>query len=339
MRNATMAGIESDHAIAPGDELATLTEYLRAAKERNGNRNLSDVIAAIALASKSIANKVRRARLSGDVIGAVGTTNVQGEEQQKLDVIANELLIHCLRRCPVVGVLGSEEEEEVVVIRPKSAGGDYVVLFDPLDGSSNIDVAAGVGTIFSVFANDQSDDETHRAALQPGKAQLAAGYVLYGSSVLMVLTLGHGVDMFVLDPDLGEFVLVQEGLQIPREKKIRSVNGAYRFDFSDGYQSYLVHTENSGYASRYIGSMVADVHRTLLKGGVFLYPPTRKAPEGKLRLLYEANPMSLLVEQAGGLASTGEGRRILDVAPGALHQRTPVVIGSAGEVEKVLDFL
>ncbi|MCA9511633.1 MAG: class 1 fructose-bisphosphatase [Myxococcales bacterium] len=329
----------SEAGPARGDELDTLTEYLRAAKERNGSRNLPDVIAAIALASKSIANKVRRARLAGDVIGAVGTTNVQGEEQQKLDVIANDLLIHCLRRCPHVGVLGSEEEDEVVVVRPKSAGGDYVVLFDPLDGSSNIDVAAGVGTIFSILANDRDDEATDTAALQPGKAQVASGYVLYGSSVLMVLTLGHGVDMFVLDPDLGEFVLVQEGLQIPREKKIRSVNGAYRFDFSEGYQSYLVHTENHGYASRYIGSMVADVHRTLLKGGVFLYPPTKKAPKGKLRLMYEANPMSLLVEQAGGLASTGDGRRILDVAPGELHERTPVVLGSSAEVEKVLEFL
>jgi fructose-1,6-bisphosphatase I len=247
-------------------------------------------------------------------------------------------MIHCLSRCPHVGVLGSEEEDEVVVVRPASAGGAYCVLFDPLDGSSNIDVAAGVGTIFSILRNNESDEDTAKAALQPGSAQVAAGYVLYGSSVLMVLTLGHGVDMFVLDPELGEFVLVQKSLEIPHEKKIRSINGAYRFDFSEGYQSYLKWTEQNGYGSRYIGSMVADVHRTLLKGGVFLYPATTKAPGGKLRLMYEANPMSLLVEQAGGAAVTGDGR-ILDVLPTQIHQRTPVVLGSAGEVDKVLAHL
>jgi fructose-1,6-bisphosphatase I len=235
-----------------------------------------------------------------------------------------------------VGVLGSEEEDRVVEIRPLDAGGEYCVLFDPLDGSSNIDVAAGVGTIFSVLR--VREDDAAKAALQPGSAQVAAGYVLYGSSVLMVLTLGHGVDMFVLDPELGEFVLVATDLRIPHEKKIRSVNGAYRFDFSEGFQSYLAWTESNGYGSRYIGSMVADVHRTLLKGGVFLYPGTIKAPSGKLRLMYEANPMSLLIEQAGGMAVTGAGR-ILDVEPTELHQRTPVILGSTGEVDKVLAHL
>lgn len=320
------------------DNLDTLSEYLRAAKERNGTGDAADVIEAIGLATKAIAHKVRRARIGGDVIGAIGATNIQGEEQQKLDVVSNDLMIHCLSRCPHVGVLGSEEEDEVVIVRPASAGGAYCVLFDPLDGSSNIDVAAGVGTIFSILRNNESDEDTAKAALQPGSAQVAAGYVLYGSSVLMVLTLGHGVDMFVLDPELGEFVLVQKSLEIPHEKKIRSINGAYRFDFSEGYQSYLKWTELNGYGSRYIGSMVADVHRTLLKGGVFLYPATTKAPGGKLRLMYEANPMSLLVEQAGGAAVTGDGR-ILDVLPTQIHQRTPVVLGSAGEVDKVLAHL
>jgi fructose-1,6-bisphosphatase I len=182
------------------------------------------------------------------------------------------------------------------------------------------------------------DEDGARAALQPGTAQVAAGYVLYGSSVLMVLSLGHGVDMFVLDPEIGEFVLVETGIQMPHEKKIRSINGAYRFDFSQGFQSYLAWTESNGYGSRYIGSMVADVHRTLLKGGVFLYPATTGAPSGKLRLMYEANPMSMLVEQAGGSAVTGAGR-ILDVTPTELHQRTPVILGSTGEVEKVLEHL
>jgi fructose-1,6-bisphosphatase I len=320
------------------ENLDTLPDYLRAAKERNGTGCAAEVISAIGLASKAIARKVRRARIGDDIIGEVGATNVQGEEQQKLDVISNDLLIHCLTRCPHVGVIGSEEEDEVVVLRPASAGGEYCVLFDPLDGSSNIDVAAGVGTIFSILRNREPDEDSAKSALQPGSAQVAAGYVLYGSSVLMVLTLGHGVDMFVLDPELGEFVLVKTDLQIPHEKKIRSVNGAYRFDFSAGIQAYLTWTENNGYGSRYIGSMVADVHRTLLKGGVFLYPALATAPKGKLRLLYEANPMGMLVEQAGGSAITGSGR-ILDVEPNELHQRTPVILGSVGEVEKVLEHL
>jgi len=318
------------------ENLDTLPEYLRVAGQRDGIGTAVDVVSSIALATKSIASKVRRARIADDVIGEVGATNVQGEEQQKLDVISNDLLIHCLSRCPHVGVIGSEEEDEVVEVGSAGDGGEYGVLFDPLDGSSNIDVAAGVGTIFSVLRC--SGESGANSVLQPGSAQVAAGYVLYGSSVLMVLTLGDGVDMFVLDPELGEFVRVQTGLQIPREKKVRSINGAYRFDFAEGYRSYLTWTEENGYGSRYIGSMVADVHRTLLKGGVFLYPATSKAPAGKLRLMYEANPMSMLVEQAGGSAVTGTGR-ILDVEPVELHQRTPVVLGSAGEVEKVLAHL
>ncbi len=320
------------------ENLDTLPDYLRAEKHRNGTGTVGEVISAIGLATKAIARKVRRARIGDDVIGEVGSTNVQGEEQQKLDVISNDLLIHCLSRCPHVGVVASEEEDEVIVVRSAKAGGEYGVLFDPLDGSSNIDVAAGVGTIFSILRSDSEGERGATSVLQPGTAQVAAGYVLYGSSVLMVLTLGHGVDMFVLDPELGEFLLVKANLQIPYESKVRSINGAYRFDFSDGFQSYLAWTEKNGYGSRYIGSMVADVHRTLLKGGVFLYPATTKSPDGKLRLMYEANPMSLLVEQAGGSAVTGTGR-ILDVVPSELHQRTPVVLGSAGEVEKVLTHL
>lgn len=321
------------------ENLHTLPEYLRAAKERNGTGNLPEVIAAIALASKSISNKVRRARIADDVIGDANNVNVQGEDQQKLDVISNDLMIHCLERCPRIAALGSEEEDEAVVVRPRSAGGEFVALFDPLDGSSNIDVAAGVGTIFSIYRNHEEDEDTAKAVLQPGSKQAAAGYVLYGSSVLLVLTIGHGVDMFVLDPDLGDFVLVQQELAVPVEHKQRSINGAYRLEFPQGYQDYLDWTERNGYGSRYIGSMVADIHRTLLKGGVFLYPPTTRAPAGKLRLMYEANPMSMLIEQAGGLASTGEGGRILDVVPTELHQRVPVVIGSAREVENVLKHL
>ncbi len=294
---------------------------------------LAELISAIALAGKSIAQKVRRARIE-DVVGEVGVTNVQGEVQQKLDVISNELLKHTLARIPSVAVIASEEEEEVLVLRNRSDGGVFSVLFDPLDGSSNIDVGVGIGTIFSVLPNREESTDTAASALQPGTSQLAAGYVLYGSQVALVLTIGDGVDMYVLDPCLGEFVLVAEGLRMPDRKKVYSLNEAYVDTFPESYRRYLTHAHKSGYSGRYIGSMVADVHRTLIKGGVFLYPPTESNPDGKLRLLYEANPMSLLIEQAGGRASTGSGR-ILQVRPTRVHQRTPVILGSAVEVEQV----
>jgi fructose-1,6-bisphosphatase I len=312
------------------ENLVTLESHLRAAK--GGAEELAGVVGAVALASKSIAHKIRRARVA-DVLGGVGAENLHGEEQQKLDVLADRLLLECLRRCPDVGIYASEEQPEPHALRPRADGGRFCVLADPLDGSSNIDVAVSVGTIFSVLPNDRGGASDAAAVLQAGTRQVASGYVLYGSSVLMVLTTGDGVDMFLLDPDLGEFVLVQRRLQMP-EKKIYSINEAYWNDFDDGVRAYLQWAHGHGYAARYIGSMVADVHRTLLKGGVFLYPPTRKAPEGKLRLLYEGNPMALLVEQAGGVAAAG-GRRILEIEPARLHQRTSVLLGSPGEMEHV----
>jgi fructose-1,6-bisphosphatase I len=280
---------------------------------------------------------VRRARVE-DVLGKAGDVNVQGEEQEKLDVLSNQLLFHCLSQRPDVALIASEEEDAPSVLRSRSEGGEFCVLFDPLDGSSNIDVAVGVGTIFSILRNRASDEHTASAALQAGSAQVASGYILYGSSVLLVLTCGAGVEMFVLDPLLGDFVLVEANLRMPESKKIYSINEAYRNTFSKGYNDYLEFAHTNGYAARYVGSMVADVHRTLIKGGVFLYPPTKKDPAGKLRLLYEANPIALLVEQAGGLASTGAGR-ILDVEPREVHQRTPVLVGSKKEVEQVLGHL
>jgi fructose-1,6-bisphosphatase I len=317
------------------ENLITLRTHLRARKDEGSlvHAELVGVIDAIALAAKSIAHKVRRARID-DVLGDAGDVNFHGERQQKLDVLSDELLLHCLRDRPEVALFASEERDEPVVVRPRSDGGRFCVLVDPLDGSSNIDVAVSVGTIFGVLPNESADEATAAAALQAGTRQVAAGYVLYGSSAVMVLTLGAGVDMYVLDPLLGDFLLVQEGLRIPEAKKIYSINEAYVNDFEPGMRDYLEYTHASGYTSRYIGSMVADVHRTLLKGGVFLYPATRKAPEGKLRLLYEANPMALLVEQAGGAAAAGAGR-ILEVVPEDLHQRTPVILGSPAEVEQV----
>ena len=285
------------------ENLITLGHHLRNGRQLGA---LSDVVEAIALATKSIAAKIRRARID-DVIGEVGNVNVQGEVQQKLDVISDELVLHCLRACPSVAVYASEEQEGPAVLRTKSDGGEYVVLSDPLDGSSNIDVAVSVGTIFSVLPNNEPDGSTADAVLQPGRNQVAAGYVLYGSSVLLVLATDQGVDMYVLDPQLGDFVLVKTGMEMPAQKKIYSINEAYLNDFDAGLKSYLDFVHSSGYAARYIGSMVADVHRTLLKGGVFIYPATAKAPKGKLRLMYEGNPMAYVMEQAGGRALPERG--------------------------------
>ncbi len=317
----------------------TLERHLATHKPRHTSEggDLAGVLRAIAEAGKAIARMVRRARLD-DVLGDVGTENVHGEKQQKLDVLSNDVLTQRLREHPDVAVISSEELDEPLVIRTRSQGGVYSVAFDPLDGSSNVDVAVSVGTIFSVLPNRETDGRTARAPLQPGSRQSAAGYILYGSSVLMALTMGDGVALFVLDLDRDEFVLVERSLKITRRHKIYSINEGYWNDFPRGYQRYLGWAHDNGYASRYIGSMVADVHRTLLLGGVFLYPPTRKDPEGKLRLLYEASPMAMLVEQAGGSAAAGE-KRILDIAPSSLHQRTAVVMGSVDEVQHVVEQL
>jgi fructose-1,6-bisphosphatase I len=315
------------HYSGVGEPRISLAQHL---VESAVDRDLADAIGAIALAAKSIAYHVRRARLA-DVLGAAGEQNVHGEAQQKLDVLANARLIDCLSRCPSVASCASEEEDEAVVFQANARSGRFCVLYDPLDGSSNIDVAVSVGTIFGVVSAEGG-------LLQPGEKQLAAGYVVYGSSVLLALTVAAGVDLFVLDPDVGEFVLVERNLRVPARSRIYSVNEAYRPDFPEGYRRYLDAAHRGGYSSRYIGSMVGDVHRTLLKGGVFLYPPTAKAPEGKLRLLYEGNPMALLLERAGGAASTGH-QRILAVQPQKLHQRVTVVLGSSEEVDEVLKYL
>ena len=316
------------------DNLLTLGRHLRAQKEIGA---LAEVIEAIALAGKAIAHRVRRARIE-DVIGDAGRVNLHGEAQQKLDVLSDQLLIESLRACPAVALYASEEQDGALVLRTRAAGAEYCVLADPLDGSSNIDVAVSVGTIWSVQRHERPDAEMEQSALQAGRRQLAAGYILYGSSVVLVLSVGRGVSMYVLDPLLGDFVLVKDGVRVPAAGKTYSINEAYVNDFADGLKAYLDWAHGAGYGARYIGSMVADVHRTLLKGGVFLYPGTKKAPDGKLRLLYEGSPMAFVVEQAGGLASTGRGP-LLDVEPAKLHQRTPVVLGSADEVEHVLRHL
>jgi fructose-1,6-bisphosphatase I len=296
---------------------------------------LSWILSALSISAKMIAAHVRRARLD-DVLGAVGAQNVQGEQQQKLDVIANEILLRTLGGREGVAIVASEENEEPVILRTDDAQErKYCVLFDPLDGSSNLDVCGSVGTIFSILRKDRRSPKAEDSLLQCGTEQVAAGYVLYGSSTVLVLTIGLGVDMFVLDPNYGAFIRVAQNVRIPSANKCYSLNEGNRRTFPEGYQRYLDWAQSNGYSSRYVGAMVADVHRILLQGGVFMYPPTKKAPKGKLRLMYEANPMAMIIEQAGGKALADADQRILEVQPEGIHQRTAVIIGSSEEVDHV----
>jgi len=324
----------------PQPNLTSIQSFLlrEEAKHPHATGALTWVLSALTLSAKFIAARVRRARLE-DVLGNEGSDNVQGEAQQKLDVIANETLLRCLGSRSGVAILGSEEDEEAHILsRDMTSERPYVVLFDPLDGSSNLDVNGGVGTIFSVLHHDRRAQRIEDSALQPGTKQVAAGYVLYGPSTVLVLTTGMGVHMFVLDPDVGSFLLVQENVRIPNTSKNYSLNSANLATFPEGYQKYVGWANDSGYSMRYAGAMVGDVHRTLLKGGVFLYPPTAKSPQGKLRLMYEANPMAMIIEQAGGKAYSGL-ERTMELVPTGLHQRTSVIVGSAAEVDHVLRFL
>jgi fructose-1,6-bisphosphatase I len=297
------------------------------------------ILSALSISAKIIADQVRRARLE-NVLGSIGTENVQGEVQQKLDVIANDVLLRTLGGREGVAIVASEENEEPIILREDPKGTPrYCVLFDPLDGSSNLDICGGVGTIFSILAHDRRAKRAQDSLLQPGARQVAAGYVLYGSSTVFVLTTGSGVDMFVLDPSIGAFMRVERNLRIPSGNKTYSCNEGNRKTFPDGYQRYLDWAQSNGYSSRYAGAMVADVHRILLKGGVFLYPPTQKSPNGKLRLMYEANPMAMLIEQAGGKTMAAPNQRIMDILPSDIHQRTPVILGAADQVDHVLAHL
>ena len=289
------------------------------------------LMSGLTLAAKMIGAKIRSAGL-GDVYGAAGAENVQGEQQQKLDVYANEAMMESLGARSSVGALVSEEDEGPVLLERAVEKGQYIVIFDPLDGSSNIDVNVNVGTIFSVHQR-LPGGEMEESILQAGTKQVAAGYVVYGPSTVLVYTIGDGVHGFTLDPTIGAFVLTSEGMTMPEKGPYYSVNEANASTWPAGYESYVAGLRSEGYSSRYIGSLVADFHRTLLKGGVFLYPPTKKQPGGKLRLLYEANPLAMIAEQAGGGASSGTGR-ILEIQPEKIHQRTPFMVGSKWEMER-----
>ncbi|CSE17295.1 Fructose-1%2C6-bisphosphatase%2C type I [Vibrio cholerae] len=307
---------------------------------------LSSLLASIRLAAKIVNREINKAGLA-DIIGASGNDNIQGEEQQKLDLYANEKFKAALEaRDQVCGVASEEEDEAVAFSKELNKNAKYVVLMDPLDGSSNIDVNVSVGTIFSIYrrVSPVGTPPTQEDFLQPGNKQVAAGYVIYGSSTMLVYTTGNGVNGFTYDPSLGTFYLSHENMRIPENGKIYSINEGNYIRFPTGVKKYIkfcqenVPEEGRPYTSRYIGSLVADFHRNLLKGGIYLYPSTQSHPNGKLRLLYECNPMAFLIEQAGGLASDGASR-IMDIKPTELHQRVPFFVGSKNMVHKVETFL
>ena len=293
------------------------------------------MLSGIVLATKMIQAQVRRAALA-DILGSLGETNIQGEVQQKLDVYANETLINCLSVRESIGVIASEENEHPIAVHFDSPNAQYAIVFDPLDGSSNIDVAVTIGTTFSIFRrpNNGTDDDPLQWILQPGRKQIAAGYVIYGSSTVLVYSVGNGVHGFTLDPSIGSYMLTHKNIQMPEQGGYYSMNEAYFDKFPVGYQKFLAKIKNGElnrfYSSRFIGSLVADFHRTLLRGGIFIYPENKNYPDGRLRLLYEANPIAFIAEQAGGKASNGR-QSILDIQPTDLHQRTPLVVG--GKVE------
>jgi fructose-1,6-bisphosphatase I len=300
----------------------------------------ADLLRRVGVASKVVAAKVQKAGLL-DVLGKQGAKNVQDEEQAKLDVIANEIMKATFHWMPLVGGIASEEEENFITFppRPENEGDRYIVNFDPLDGSSNIDANVSVGTIFSIHRVAGGPRECEeKDFLQPGNMQIAAGYVIYGSSTMFVFTTGHGVHGFTLDPEVGEYVLSHEGIRIPDKCTCFSANEANYPKWDEPTRRFVDHIrsrQDERYAktsSRYIGSLVADFHRNLLYGGIFLYPADAKTGKGKLRLLYECEPMAMLAEQAGGLATTGK-MRILDVVPTQLHQRVPFIVGTKRDVE------
>lgn len=306
---------------------------------------LSRLLNDIVIATKIVNREVNKAGLA-DILGATTQENIQGETQQKLDVFADDQFISAFKNGGEACAIASEENDDFVAFdSPASMQGKYVVAFDPLDGSSNIDVNVSIGTIFSIYRRKSpvGSMATAEDFLQKGENQVAAGYVLYGSSTMLVYTTGNGVNGFTLDPSIGEFCLSHPQLTTPSNGKIYSLNEGNLNYCSDAIKQYIAYCKevdpnsNRPYSARYIGSMVADFHRNLIKGGIFIYPETSKAPNGKLRLLYECNPMAFLMEQANGDAHTGK-ERILEVEPTELHQRVPTIMGSKNMVEQLLSF-
>lgn len=303
-------------------------------------QDLSALMNRIGLAGKLIARRLSRAGLMEDAMGFTGTVNVQGESVKKMDIYANEVFISVFKQSGLVCRLASEEMEKPYYIPENCPVGRYSLLYDPLDGSSNLDINLNVGSIFSIRQQEGNDEDGSALdLLQHGRKQIAAGYVLYGPSTMLVYSIGKGVHSFTLDPSLGEFILSSENIQVPEHGPIYSVNEGNFWQWDESIRDYIRYVHrHEGYTARYGGALVGDFHRILLQGGVFLYPGTVKKPEGKLRLLYESAPLAFLIEQAGGRASTGT-EDILDVVPNKLHERTPLIIGSKEDVELVESFI
>ncbi len=325
----------------------TLGEFIieKQAEFQYSSGELSRIINSIRLAAKVVNYKVNKAGLV-DITGAAGEQNVQGEDQQKLDVYANNVFIKTLTNREIVCGIASEENDDFITVAGKdnNHNNKYVVLMDPLDGSSNIDVNVSVGTIFSVFrrVTPIGTPVTLEDFLQPGTAQVAAGYVIYGTSTMLVYTTGHGVNGFTLNPAIGTFYLSHPNMKFKEDGNIYSINEGNYVHFPQGVKDYIKYCQTEEgdrpYTSRYIGSLVSDIHRNMIKGGIYIYPTSSKAPKGKLRLLYECNPMAFIAEQAGGKASDGFGR-IMEIQPTELHQRVPFFCGSRNMVVKAEEFM
>jgi len=330
-------------------KLTTLGEFVieRQSDFPFAKGELSRLLSAIRLAAKVVNREVNKAGLMDDILGAAGEENIQGEQQQKLDVYANEKMIAALKAQQEVCGIGSEENEDFIAFeKGEATWGKYVVLMDPLDGSSNIDVNVSIGTIFSIYRRKSKPGTVANLEdfLQPGVDLVAGGYVIYGSSTMLVFSTGNGVNGFTLDTSIGVFCLSHPNMKIPEDGSIYSINEGNYKQFPEGVKKYIKHCQeedeesNRPYTSRYIGSLVADFHRNLIKGGIYIYPQTGANPQGKLRLMYENIPLAFLVEQAGGKASDGE-RRIMEIEPEHLHQRTPLFIGSKKMVENAEAFM
>lgn len=331
----------------PTTSFMTLQRHILEGEKRHpeATGELSALLADLSLAAKVISLEVNKAGLV-DILGFTGDNNVHGEKVKKLDMFAHDILVKAMDHGGHLCVMASEEEEDIIHIPAHHEIGKYVIVYDPLDGSSNIDVNVSIGTIFSIYrrVTKAGTPGTMEDVLQPGMKQVAAGYIVYGSSTIFVYTAGEGVHGFTLDPAFGEFLLSHENMRIPEKAKIYSLNeGNYKY-WHPGlkkYIKYIQDADNRGrdpYSSRYIGSMVADIHRNLIYGGIFIYPGDKRNPNGKLRLMYECNPMAFIIEQAGGRAIDGK-TRILELQPESLHQRTPIYIGSKEAVDKVEEFL
>ena len=327
----------------------TLNEFIldRQADFPFATGELTRILGDITLASKIVARDVRRAGLIDNILGAQGETNIQGEEQQKLDVIADEQFIKVFKAGGEICGIASEENDDFLAFESEQAmNGHYVVLFDPLDGSSNIDVNVSIGTIFSIYrrVSPVGTKATLEDMLQKGSEQIAAGYVLYGSSTMLVYTTGCGVNGFTLDPSIGEFCLSHPDMKMPVDGRLYAMNEGNIKICEEGLREYISYCQEADatplhpYSGRYIGSLVADFHRNLIKGGIYVYPDTTLHPEGKLRLLYECNPLAFIAEQAGGMATTGR-QRVLEIKPEKLHQRVPYYTGSKNMMEKAMSLL